>query len=260
MASGRLEGKRALVTAAAQGIGRATALAFAAEGANVLATDVAEAKLADLAEAFVATRRLDVTDIDAINALADELGPLDILFNCAGFVHHGTILDVLPEDWDFSFALNVRSMYLMIRGFLPKMLEHAKANANSTGGGASIINMASTASSVKGVPNRCVYGATKAAVIGLTKSVAADFIGSGIRCNAICPGTVATPSLEERIAVQGVLMTGGTEAARQAFVERQPMGRLGTAEEVAALAVYLASDEASFTTGAIHIIDGGFTL
>jgi 2-keto-3-deoxy-L-fuconate dehydrogenase len=256
--AGRLEGKRALVTAAAQGIGRATALAFAAEGANVLATDVAETKLADLAEAFVATRRLDVTDIDAINALADELGPLDILFNCAGFVHHGTIIDVLPEDWDFSFALNVRSMYLMIRAFLPKMLEHAKANA--TGGGASIINMASTASSVKGVPNRCAYGATKAAVIGLTKSVAADFIASGIRCNAICPGTVATPSLEERIAVQGVLMTGGTEAARRAFVERQPLGRLGTTEEVAALAVYLASDEASFTTGAIHIIDGGFTL
>ena len=254
--AGRLEGKRALVTAAAQGIGRATALAFAAEGASVLATDVAETKLADLAEAFIATRRLDVTDVDAVGALADELGPVDILFNCAGFVHHGTILDVLPDDWDFSFALNVRSMYLTIRAFLPKMLERA----NSAGGGASIINMASTASSVKGVPNRCAYGATKAAVIGLTKAVAADFIASGIRCNAICPGTVATPSLEDRIAVQGVLMTGGTEAARQAFIERQPLGRLGTAEEVAALAVYLASDESAFTTGAIHIIDGGFTL
>jgi 2-keto-3-deoxy-L-fuconate dehydrogenase len=250
--AGRLDGKRALVTAAAQGIGRAAALAFAAEGASVLATDIAEQKVADLAEAFIATRRLDVTDQGAIAALADELGPLDILFNCAGFVHHGTILDVLPDDWDFSFELNVRSMYLMIRGFLPKMLEHAK--------GASIINMASTVSSVKGVPNRCVYGATKAAIIGLTKSVAADFVQQGIRCNAICPGTVATPSLDERIAVQGVLLPGGTEAAGRAFVERQPMGRLGTPEEVAALAVYLASDEAAFTTGAIHIIDGGFTL
>ena len=255
--TGRLEGKRALVTAAAQGIGRASALAFAAEGANVLATDIAENKLADLAEAFVATRRLDVTDGAAIAALADELGPLDILFNCAGFVHHGTVLDVLPEDWDFSFELNVRSMYLMIRAFLPKMLERA----NSAGGGASIINnMASTVSSVKGAPNRCVYGATKAAVIGLTKAVAADFIAQGIRCNAICPGTITTPSLDERIAMQGVLLPGGTEAARRGFVERQPLGRLGTPEEVAALAVYLASDEAAFTTGGIHIIDGGFTL
>src|SRR5215470_15949597 len=175
--AGRLAGKRALVTAAAQGIGRAAALAFAAEGASVLATDVAEEKVADLAEAFIATRRLDVTDMAAISALADEVPPVDILFNCAGFVHHGTILDVLPDDWDFSFALNVRSMYLMIRAFLPKMLEH---------GGASIINMASTVSSIKGAPNRCVYGATKAAIIGLTKSIAADFISQGIRCNAIC--------------------------------------------------------------------------
>ena len=181
--TGRLEGKRALVTAAAQGIGRATALAFAAEGASVLATDVAEDKLADLAEAFVVTRRLDVTDPEAIAALADELPPVDILFNCAGFVHHGTILDVLPDDWDFSFELNVRSMYLMIRAFLPKMLEHAK----TTGGSVSIINMASTASSVKGVPNRCAYGATKAAVIGLTKSVAADFITQGIRVQRDLP-------------------------------------------------------------------------
>jgi 2-keto-3-deoxy-L-fuconate dehydrogenase len=253
--TGRLEGKRALVTAAAQGIGRATALAFAAEGASVLATDVAEDRLNDLAEAFIATRRLDVTDAEAIAALADELPAFDILFNCAGFVHHGTILDVLPDDWDFSFALNVRSMYLMIRAFLPKMLEHAK-----TGSGVSIINMASTVSSVKGAPNRCVYGATKAAVIGLTKSVAADFITQGVRVNAICPGTIATPSLDERIAVQGVLLPGGTEAARRLFIERQKMGRLGTPEEVAALAVYLASDESAFTTGAIHIIDGGFTL
>ena len=254
--AGRLEGKRALVTAAGQGIGRATALAFAAEGASVLATDVSETKLADLAEAFVVTRKLDVTDADAITALAEELPPLDILFNCAGFVHHGTILDLMPEDWDFSFQLNVRSMYLMTRAFLPKMLEHAA----TTPAGGSIINMSSTASSIKGVPNRCVYGATKAAVIGLTKSVAADFIMQKIRCNAICPGTVATPSLDERIAVQGVIMPGGTEAARAAFIERQPLGRLGTAEEIAALAVYLASDEAAFTTGATHIIDGGFTL
>ena len=250
--AGRLEGKRALVTAAGQGIGRAAALAFAAEGASVLATDVAEAKLAGLAELLIATRRLDVTDEAAIEALAGELGPVDILFNCAGFVHHGTVLDVLPEEWDFSFGLNVRSMYLMIRAFLPKMLEQAK--------GASIINMASTVSSVKGAPNRCVYGATKAAVIGLTKAVAADFITHGVRCNAICPGTIATPSLDERIAMQGVMLPGGTEAARRGFVERQPLGRLGTPEEVASLAVYLASDEAAFTTGAIHIVDGGFTL
>ncbi|MGH7063668.1 MAG: SDR family oxidoreductase [Stellaceae bacterium] len=250
--AGRLAGKRAVVTAAGQGIGRAAALAFAAEGASVLATDIAEDKLASLADQLIATRRLDVTEDDAITALAAELGPVDVLFNCAGFVHHGTILDALPIEWDASFAINVRSMFVMIRAFLPKMLER--------GGGASIINMASTVSSIKGTPNRCVYGATKAAVIGLTKSIAADFIAQGIRCNAICPGTVATPSLDERIAVQGVLLPGGTEAARRAFVERQPVGRLGTAEEVAALAVYLASDESSFTTGAVHVIDGGFTL
>ena len=254
--TGRLEGKRALVTAAAQGIGRATALAFAAEGASVLATDVAEDKLNDLAEAFVVTRRLDVTDPEAIAALADELPPVDILFNCAGFVHHGTILDVLPDDWDFSFELNVRSMYLMIRAFLPKMLEHAK----TTGGSVSIINMASTVSSVKGAPNRCVYGATKAAVIGLTKAVAADFITQGIGATRSAPARSPPRRSTSASRCSGVLMTGGTEAARQAFVERQPMGRLGTPEEVAALAVYLASDEASFTTGAIHIIDGGFTL
>src|SRR6266404_3641395 len=247
-----VEGKRALVTAAGQGIGRATALAFAAEGASVLATDIAEEKLVPLTDALIATRRLDVTDDGAITALADELGPLDVLFNCAGFVHHGTILDADPIEWDASFALNVRSMFVIIRTFLPKMLEH--------GSGVSIINVASTVSSVKGAPNRCVYGATKAAVIGLTKSVAADFIAQGIRCNAICPGTIATPSLDERIAMQGVLLPGGTEAARRGFVERQPLGRLGTPEEVAALAVYLASDESAFTTGAIHIIDGGFTL
>jgi 2-keto-3-deoxy-L-fuconate dehydrogenase len=249
---GRLAGKRALVTAAGQGIGRVTAQAFAAEGARVLATDIAEGKLADLADALVVTRRLDVTDEAAIAALADESPPFDILFNCAGYVHHGAILDTASADWDFSFALNVRSMYLTIRAFLPKMLEH--------GQGASIINMASTASSIKGVPARCAYGATKAAVIGLTKSVAADYVGAGIRCNAICPGTVQTPSLDERIAAAGVRLVGGTEAARAQFVARQPLGRLGRPEEVAALAVYLASDESVFTTGAIHVIDGGFTL
>ena len=250
--AGRLTGKRALVTAAGQGIGRAAALAFAAEGASVLATDIAEDKLSSLADALIATRHLDVADEEAIAALAAELGPLDVLFNCAGFVHHGTILDVAAVEWDASFVLNVRSMYLTIRAFLPKMVER--------GTGASIINMSSTVSSIKGVPNRCVYAATKAAVIGLTKSVAADFIVSGIRCNAICPGTIATPSLEDRIATQGVRMVGGSDAAGRAFVERQPLGRLGTAEEVAALAVYLASDESAFTTGAIHVIDGGFTL
>src|SRR5712675_2384432 len=250
--AGRLAGKRALVTAAAQGIGRATALAFAAEGASVLATDIAEDRLAPLADALIATRHLDVTDEGAIAALAEELGPLDVLFNCAGFVHHGTILDTRAVDWEGSFVLNVRSMYLTIRAFLPKMIERAT--------GASIINMSSTVSSIKGVPNRCVYGATKAAVIGLTKSVAADFIVSGIRCNAICPGTIETPSLGDRITAQGAQIVGGSEAARRAFVERQPLGRLGTPEEVAALAVYLASDESSFTTGTIHVIDGGFTL
>jgi len=249
---GRLAGKRALVTAAAQGIGRATALAFAAEGASVLATDIAEDKLTPLADALIATRHLDVTDETEIAALADELGAIDVLFNCAGFVHHGTILQVSPVEWDASFVLNVRSMYLMIRAFLPQMVER--------GTGASVINMSSTVSSIKGVPNRCVYAATKAAVIGLTKSVAADFIVSGVRCNAICPGTIETPSLGDRIATQGAQMVGGSETARRAFVERQPMGRVGTPEEVAALAVYLASDESAFTTGAIHVIDGGFTL
>jgi 2-keto-3-deoxy-L-fuconate dehydrogenase len=250
--AGRLTGKRALVTAAAQGIGRATARAFAAEGASVLATDIAEDKLSPLADALIATRYLDVTDEAQIAALANELGAIDVLFNCAGFVHHGTILDVSPVEWDASFVLNIRSMYLMIRAFLPKMVER--------GTGASIINMSSTVSSIKGTPNRCVYAATKAAIIGLTKSIAADFIVSGIRCNAICPGTIETPSLGERIAALGEQMVGGSEAARRAFVERQPMGRLGQPEEVAALAVYLASDESLFTTGAIHVIDGGFTL
>jgi 2-dehydro-3-deoxy-L-fuconate 4-dehydrogenase len=250
--AGRLHGKRALVTAAGQGIGRATALAFAAEGANVLATDIAPEKLAGYADALIATRVLDARDEAAIAALADELPALDILFNCAGFVHHGTILEVTPAEWDFSFTLNVRSMYLMIRAFLPKMVER--------GSGGSIINMSSAASSIKGAPNRCVYGATKAAVIGLTKSVAADFIAAGIRCNAICPGTIQTPSLDERIAAQAARAPGGVAEARRGFIERQPLGRLGTPEEIAALAVYLASDEAQFTTGTTHVIDGGWTI
>jgi 2-keto-3-deoxy-L-fuconate dehydrogenase len=245
--AGRLEGKRALVTAAAQGIGRAAALAFAAEGASVLATDIAEDKVADLAEAFVATRRLDATDPVAIAALADELGPLDILFNCAGFVHHGTILDCSEADWEFTLDLNLRSAYRVIRAFLPAMLQAGKP--------ASIINMSSSVSSLKASPNRFVYATSKAGIIGLTKAVAIDFIGRGIRCNAICPGTVETPSLEQRIAAQG-----GTAAARQAFVGRQPLGRLGTPAEIAALAVYLASDESAFTTGTALLIDGGFAL
>lgn len=246
----RLRGKKAVVTAAAQGIGRASALAFAVEGAEVVATDVNAAKLEELkadAKGKLQTRRLDVTDAQAIAALARELGAVDVLFNCAGFVHHGTILDCAEKDWEVTLDLNLRSMYRMIRALLPAMLERGK--------GASIVNMSSAVSSVKGAPNRFVYGVSKAAVIGLTKSVAIDFIKQEIRCNAICPGTIATPSLEERIAAQG-----GTPEARQAFVARQPVGRLGTPEEIAALALYLASDESRFTTGAIHIVDGGWTI
>ncbi len=246
--AGRLAGKKALTTASAQGIGRATALAFAAEGAQVIATDLDFERLKALETTKgITVRALDVTDLSAITKLAVEVGALDVLFNCAGFVHHGTILDCSEKDWDFSSALNIRSMYRMIRALLPAMVARGK--------GASIINMASVSSSIKGVPNRFVYGTTKAGVIGLTKSVAADFIKQGIRCNAICPGTVQTPSLDERIAAQG-----GTPEARKAFVERQPLGRLGSPEEIAALAVYLASDEAAFTTGTASIIDGGFTL
>jgi len=246
----RLKGKRALVTAAGQGIGRASALAFAAEAARVVATDVNAGALKELkpsAKGELETRPLDVTDAAAIAALARELGAVDVLFNCAGFVHHGTVLTTNEEDWDFTMNLNVRSMYRMIRAFLPAML--------ASGRGGSIINMSSGASSVKGAPNRFVYGTSKAAVIGLTKAVAVDFIQKGIRCNAICPGTIATPSLEDRIAAQG-----GTQAVRDAFVARQPLGRLGTPEEIAQLALYLASDESSFTTGAIHLIDGGWSL
>ena len=246
--SGRLQGKVAFLTAAAAGIGRATAEAFAREGARVIATDLDEAALKGL---DADTRRLDVRSTEAVEALAKEVGPVDILFNCAGYVHHGSALDCSDADWDFSFDLNVKSMHRTIRAFLPGML--AK-------GGGSIVNIASGASSVRGIANRYVYGASKAAVIGLTKAVAADFIRQGVRCNAICPGTIQSPSLDGRIADLAASTGRSLEAARQAFVDRQPMGRLGRAEEVAALAVYLASDESAFTTGQTHLVDGGFAL
>ena len=245
--TGRLAGKRALVTAAAQGIGRASALAFAREGAQVLATDVNETALAELAGvAGIETRRLDVRDDEAVKALAAEVGTIDVLLNAAGFVHHGTVLECADKDWDFSFDLNVRSMYRTIRAFLPGMLAQGKG---------SIVNIASGASSVRGIPNRFVYGTTKAAVVGLTKSVAADFIRKGVRCNAVCPGTIQTPSLDDRINA-----FDDPVAARKAFIERQPMGRLGEAEEVAGAVLYLASDESAFTTGTILLVDGGFAL
>ncbi|MDG3439362.1 SDR family oxidoreductase [Nitrospirillum amazonense] len=240
---GRLEGKTALVTAAAQGIGRAAAELFAREGATVHATDINTDKLAEVAGCR--HHRLDVRSDADVATIAAEVGPIDVLFNCAGFVHAGTILECDAAAWDFSWDLNVTAMVRTIRAFLPGMLE---------AGGGSIVNMSSVASSIKGVPNRFAYGATKAAVIGLTKSVAADFVGRGVRCNAICPGTVQTPSLDERLAA-----TGDYAAAQAAFVARQPMGRLGRAEEIAELALYLASDASSFTTGAIHVIDGGWT-
>ena len=246
--AGRLNGKTALVTAAGAGIGRATAEAFAAEGAKVVATDIDAASLAGLAGD---RRKLDVRSSEAVAALAREIGPIDILFNCAGFVHHGSVLDCSDADWDFSFDLNVKSMHRTIRAFLPGMLEK---------GGGSIVNIASGASSVRGLPNRYVYGASKAAVIGLTKAVAADFIRRGVRCNAICPGTVESPSLEGRIAALSATRGQSLEAVKQAFVDRQPMGRLGRPEEIAMLAVYLASDESAFTTGQIHLADGGFAL
>jgi 2-keto-3-deoxy-L-fuconate dehydrogenase len=246
--SGRLAGKIAFVTAAGQGIGQATAIAFADEGALVWATDVNESSLAALTHdrPNMRTCRLDVRETQDVIDCAAEVGTIDILFNCAGYVHHGSILDCSEKDWDFSFDLNVKSMYRTCRAFLPAMLKAGEGN---------IINMSSAASSIKAAPNRFVYGSTKAAVIGLTKAIAADFIRSGIRCNAICPGTVQSPSLEQRIAKQGDI-----EKARSEFVARQPMGRIGRPEEIAALAVYLASDESSYTTGQIHIIDGGFTL
>lgn len=239
---GRLAGKTVLVTAAAQGIGKASAELFAREGARVIATDLNEDLLAKV-EGCEA-RRLDVLDLDAITALAAELGAIDVLFNCAGYVHAGTILDCDEKAWAFSNDINVTAQYRTIRAFLPAMLAAGKG---------SIVNMSSVASSIKGVPGRFAYGASKAAVIGLTKAVAADFVGQGVRCNAICPGTVDTPSLNQRLAD-----TGDYEAARKAFTARQPMGRLGEPEELAQLALYLASDESAFTTGQIHIIDGGW--
>ncbi|MFO1082452.1 MAG: SDR family oxidoreductase [Reyranellaceae bacterium] len=240
----RLKDKVCVVTAAGQGIGAATARAFAREGARVWATDLDTAKIA--AAPGLEARQLDVTDKAAIAALAAETGPVDVLFNCAGFVHHGTVLDATDEQWRFAFDLNVRSMFWTIQAFLPGMLDK---------GGGSIINMSSAASSVKGAALRCIYGTTKAAVIGLTKSVAVDYVSRNVRCNAICPGTVQTPSLDERIASLG----GGTDA-RKFFMQRQPTGRFGSADEIAALALYLASDESAFTTGTINVIDGGWSV
>jgi 2-keto-3-deoxy-L-fuconate dehydrogenase len=248
--SGRLANKTAFVTAAGQGIGRATALAFAAEGATVIATDVNEALVHAIVSDRIRTARLDVLHAGDIADAAVDAGPVDILFNCAGFVHQGTVLEATEADWEFAFELNARSMFRTMRAFLPGMLAR---------GHGVILNMASVASSVKGVPNRFVYAATKAAVIGMTRSVAADFVTRGIRCNCICPGTVHTPSLDERIEANAAA-AGSVEAAREAFIARQPMGRLGTPEEIAALAVYLASDAAQFVTGQAAIIDGGLTV
>ena len=244
----RLKNKRTLITAAGQGIGLSTALAFANEGAEVVATDINPDTLNSLSNENprIETRLLDVTKPEEIQQAAEETGPINVLFNCAGFVHHGTILDCEENDWEFSFNLNVRSMYRMIRAFLPAMLE---------AGGGNIINMSSVASSVMGLPNRFVYGASKAAVIGLTKSVAKDYIKQGIRCNAICPGTVESPSLQERIKAQG----GNPEEVRAAFIARQPIGRIGTPEEIAAISIYLASDESAYTTGVAFSIDGGMS-
>ncbi len=240
-----LENKRVLVTAAGQGIGRASALAFARAGATVVATDINADALKSLAsEINIETRLLDVLKDEAVASVVAETGPFDVLFNCAGFVHSGSVLDMADKDLDFAFDLNVRAMVRTIRAVLPSMLER---------GGGAIINMASVASSIKGVPNRCAYSVTKAAVIGLTKSVAADYVAQGIRCNAICPGTVESPSLQDRMKAQG-----DYEAARAAFIARQPMGRLGTPEEIADLAVHLAT--ATYTTGQAYAIDGGWTI
>jgi 2-keto-3-deoxy-L-fuconate dehydrogenase len=251
--AGRLKGKVALVTAAGQGIGRAIAAAFAAEGARVIATDLDAGKLKGLRAAE--RRSLDVRSTAAVEALAKDIGrkygAIDVLANCAGIVQHGTVLDCSEADWDFSFDLNVKSMHRTIKAFLPAMLKRKRG---------SIVNISSGASSVRGLPNRYVYGTTKAAVIGLTKAVAADFIKRGIRANAICPGTIESPSLDERIAALAKSTGQSLATIRKQFIDRQPMGRLGTPEEIAMLAVYLASDEASYTTGQIHLADGGFAL
>jgi len=245
--AGRLEGKVAFVTAAAQGIGRGAALAFAREGATVWATDLNAKAIAALdGKNGIRARPLDATDEQAIARMAAEVGDIDVLFNCAGFVHHGTILDCTPQDWDFSFNVNVRSMYLVTRAFLPGMLKK---------GAGSIINMASVASSIKGLPNRFVYGASKAAVIGLTKAIAADYVRQGIRCNAICPGTVDTPSLGERINA-----FADPVQARKDFIARQPMGKLGSVDDMTGILVFLASDESLFATGNAYAIDGGMTI
>jgi len=245
---GRLDGKRVLVTAAGQGIGRASALAMASEGAQVFATDVNEEALEDLAGDRIETYVLNALDPVSIRKGVWHAQP-DVLFNCAGYVHHGTVMDADEDDWEFAFALNVRSMYRSIRAVLPGMIER---------GGGSIINMSSALGSIIGAPNRCIYGTTKAAVVGLTKSVAVDYIKEGIRCNCICPGTVESPSWHERVKALGEEL-GSYDAAMAQFVGRQPMGRVASAEEIAALVVYLASDESAFTTGHPHIIDGGWS-
>lgn len=242
----RLTGKTTLITAAGQGIGRATALAFAAEGARVIATDINEDTLESLASAEIECHRLDVLDASAVLSFIDANDAIDVLFNCAGFVADGNILDGSDKDWEFSFDLNVHAMHRLCKAVLPGMLER---------GSGSIINMASVASSIMGVPDRCAYGASKAAVIGLTKTIAIDFVKQGIRANAICPGTVDSPSLQERVRAKG-----NYEESMKAFVARQPMGRLGRAEEIAAMAVYLASDDSQFTTGQALAVDGGWTI
>ena len=244
----RLLGKKVLITAAAQGMGRAAALAMAAEGAKVFATDINVSELKTLSEENneIETFELDVMDPIAIANAPEKTGPLTTLFNCAGFVHNGTIMDMSDDDWDFSFTLNVRSQFRFIRAYLPGMLE------NKDG---SIINMASVASSIKGAPNRCLYGSTKAAILGLTRAIAADYVSKGIRCNALCPGTIMTPSLEERMRA-----TGNYENAKIEFLARQPIGRFATSEEVTGILIHLASDDSQFTTGTFQIVDGGWSL
>jgi len=244
----RLENKNVIITAAGQGIGRATAIAFHNEGANVIATDINEATLEILNKEYpnIKVKKLDSTDKDAVEKFSESLDKVDVLFNAVGFVHHGTILDCDEKDWDFSFNVNIKSMYFMTKSILPKMIKKNKGN---------VINVSSIASSLKGLPNRFVYGTTKAAIIGFTKSIASDFLKNNIRCNAIAPGTVHTPSWEERVQA-----ADNPDQAKKDFIARQPMGRLGTPEEIATLAIYLASDESDFITGIIHSIDGGMSI